>query len=100
MLICLADTLGCAGRVYGRDTHVAVNAVNDVLRGQVWNLRVCLHEDGRELVDEVFPLSLRQAVDRLCRQTCIRDQDTGGARAQSGAPCSLNLVSEMGSEWE
>ena len=60
---------GTAGAV---DTHVAVNAVDDVLGGQVGDLGVCLYEDVRERVDEVLPLLLRETVHGLCRQAHIR----------------------------
>ena len=60
---------GTAGAV---DTHVAVNAVDDVLGGQVRDLGVCLYEDVRERVDEVLPLLLRETVHGLCRQAHIR----------------------------
>lgn len=54
------------GRVYGRETYVAVDAMGHVFRWEVWDLGVDLDEQGRERVDEVFPLLLRDAVYGFC----------------------------------
>ena len=49
-----------------QSTHIAIDAVDDVPRGQVRDLWVCVHDVVCEDFDERLPLLLRLSEHRLC----------------------------------